>query len=335
MKLKKFKAKIEKRIWSKTVKWFRSKSFYPIIYKSLWHSKYHKPIITNTHQNYFTAVPNQGAGIGHQMANWIAGYWFSNQFNLKFAHIPFSAQKWEEFLGFGKKEVFAKELIKNRGYKKVRLPLFSENNAGEIALIQKIIKSYSDNKVVFICEQDQFYKDQFGNIEELKQKFYSAKARKEDSLIYNKEHFNIAIHVRRGDIVIGQENKNANLKMRWQDNNYFEKVLTKVLATLESKKPIQIYLFSQGEKKDFSEFNKFKNMHFCLDMNAQDCFLHMVYADLLITSKSSFSYKPALLSNGIKICPKDFWHGYPKNENWISANNKGEFDFKQRVFCNE
>jgi len=32
-------------------------------------------------------------------------------------------------------------------------------------------------------------------------------------------------------------------------------------------------------------------------MGEQDSFMHMVFADLLITSRSSFSYKPALMSN--------------------------------------
>jgi hypothetical protein len=44
--------------------------------------------------SYYSAIPNPGAGIGHQMANWIAGYWFSKQFGLKFAHTSFSNQKW-------------------------------------------------------------------------------------------------------------------------------------------------------------------------------------------------------------------------------------------------
>jgi hypothetical protein len=48
-------------------------------------------------------------------------------------------------------------------------------------------------------------------------------------------------------------------------------------------------------------------------------------ADLLITSKSSFSYKPALLSKGLKVCPKDFWHGYPDTSDWILVDEKGSF----------
>ena len=82
-------------------------------------------------------------------------------------------------------------------------------------------------------------------------------------------------------------------------------------------------MFSQGKKEDFLEFTEFQNIHFCLDMGAQESFLHMVYADVLITSKSSFSYKPALLNRGIKFVPVDFWHGYPKEKNWILLNETG------------
>jgi hypothetical protein len=76
--------------------------------------------------NYFTAVPNRGAGIGHQMANWIAGYWFAKKFKLKFAHIPFSQDSWERFLGFGENECLVVDLLKNENYKLVRLPKFNE-----------------------------------------------------------------------------------------------------------------------------------------------------------------------------------------------------------------
>ena len=82
-------------------------------------------------------------------------------------------------------------------------------------------------------------------------------------------------------------------------------------------------MFSQGNEENFFEFNEFPNIHFCLDMGAQESFLHMVYADALITSKSSFSYKPALLSRGIKFVPENFWHGYPKSKDWILLNEEG------------
>ena len=65
-------------------------------------------------------------------------------------------------------------------------------------------------------------------------------------------------------------------------------------------------------------------------MNAQESFLHFAYADLLITSKSSFSYKPALLNNGIKVCPKNFWHGYPTSKDWILVENDGTIDLNEK-----
>jgi hypothetical protein len=135
--------------------------------------------------------------------------------------------------------------------------------------------------------------------------------------------------VRRGDIVAGKNDNNLNMLIRWLDNEYFERVLATVVEHIPSHKPYAIYLFSQGCEQDFPEFNKFNNLHFCLDMNAQDSFLHMVYADLLITSKSSFSYKPALFSNGIKICPKNFWHGYPRTNDWILSDDHGVFNVNQ------
>jgi hypothetical protein len=319
-----FIVKIKRRLRLEVVSFFRTASFYPSIYKSYWHYRFSKKNRVVNHVNYYSAIPNPGAGIGHQMANWIAGYWFARQFSLQFAHIPFSKEKWESFLGFGEGEVRVVDLL-NQGYKKVRLPLFDEYNDAEVTLNKKIIASYSNQKVVFVPEQDQGYKDQHGVMEAIKQKFRTAPARKKDQLIFKPESFNIAIHVRRGDIVIGQENQNPNLLLRWQGNDYFEKVLRTLINEIKTNKSIAIYLFSQGEVKDFPEFEQFANLHFCLDMNAQDSFLHMVNADLLITSKSSFSYKPALLSDGIKICPRDFWHGYPAAKNWVMVDDKGRF----------
>lgn len=316
--------KILFKISQKIIRITRNTFFYPMLYKSWWHSLLHKSMNGNS-LNYFTARPNPGAGIGHQMANWIAGLWYAKQFGLKFAHSPFSMQKWEDFLGFGEDEITVDELV-NSGYKKVKLPLFNEYNKKEVELTKNIINSYIEQNVVFIAEQDQFYHDQFGVMNEIKQKFYATPARKNDRLIFDDEYFNVAIHVRRGDIVAGQMNKNQNLTMRWQDNDYFVNVLENVIKKLQVDKHVCIYLFSQGKPEDFSDFNHFQNLYFCLDMGAVESFLHMVYADLLITSKSSFSYKPALISNGIKVCPDVFWHGYPFGDDWILADKNGNFD---------
>jgi hypothetical protein len=328
--MKKFtKDKILGKLRFLKIKYFRKTFLYPYLYLSYWHYLLYNKKNADSNTCYYAARPNPGAGIGHQMANWIAGLWYARQFGLKFAYLPFSTKQWDDFLGFGEGETTVAEL-KCKGYKTRKLPLFNENNKKEVELNKNIIQSYAGKKIVFIAEQDQFYRAQYGVMDDLKSKFYSAPARKNDHLIYSKDNFNIAIHVRRGDIMA--DPSNPNLAMRYLSNDYFEKVLRRVVDNIHTSKPVHIYFFSQGTPVDYPEFKTFKNLHWCLDMDAQDSFLHFVYADLLITSKSSFSYKPALLNNGIKVCPKNFWHGYPDSKDWILCENNGTFDIEKLIF---
>lgn len=316
-------SKIQHKLWNKVVKHTRNTAFYPYIYRSYWHYLFHNRTVKKNIACYYSARPNPGAGIGHQMANWIAGYWYARLFGLKFAHIPFSTKQWDDFLGFGCGETQVTDL-KKQEYKIRKLPLFNEKNDEEVRLNKLIIQSYAGEHVVFVAEQDQFYRDQFGVMADIQKKFYNAPARQNDRLIYSPDNFNIAIHVRRGDIMA--DPTNPNLTMRYLSNDYFEKVLKQVVDSIKVNKPIHIYFFSQGKPENYPEFARYTNLHWCLDMGAQDSFLHFVYADLLITSKSSFSYKPALLNKGIKVCPRNFWHGYPSTEDWILAENDGSFD---------
>lgn len=312
--------KARKRLWYIIVNRTKKSRFYPLLYLSFWHYLLTRNKSLDTLSLYYSARPNSGAGIGHQMANWIAGYWYAQRFGLRFAHIPFSSNKWEEFLGFGYGEISAQKL-KLKGFKTRLLPLFEDGNQEGFEVNKKIIQSYAGKKVVFIAEQDQFYAQQYGVMDTLKEKFFNAPSRKEDKILYDKENFNIAIHVRRGDILANPNN--SNLAMRYLANDYYFMVLKQVLSAIHSQKPVHIYIFSQGTKNDFPEFAKFENLHWCLDMSAQESFSHMIYADILITSKSSFSYKPALISNGIKICPRNFWHGYPQRNDWILCEDNG------------
>lgn len=317
--------KAKNKAWSILVRYTRTTALYPYIYRSYWHYLFYKNKSGYYSGCYYAARPNPGAGIGHQMANWIAGYWYAKQFGLKFAHIPFSTKEWDEFLGFGQGELSVKEL-KLHGYRTRRLPLFNEKNIAEVELNKRIISSYAGERVVFIAEQDQFYHDQYGVMNDIRQKFYSSPSRNDEHLLYSNDCFSIAIHVRRGDIMV--DPKNPNLAIRYLSNDYFEKVLRQVMEYVMTEKPVHIYFFSQGNPEDYPEFADYPNLHWCMDMGAQESFLHMVYADLLITSKSSFSYKPALLNRGIKVCPKNFWHGYPDTDDWIMVDDEGNVDWK-------
>ena len=327
MNIRKFLFKLRRKLHTYYLHYIIKKDFlhYCSYYASYRHSLRHVAEVKYT--NYIAAEPNPGAGIGHQLGNWMAGYHLAQLFGLRFAHIPFSSlqrpmrpSSWDAFLGFGEREVSYKDLLRN-GYKKVVLPRFAESDVSQLEVIRRIIASYADRKVLFVCERDQFYRQLNTLIPQLQQKFYSAPSRKNDQLQYDTNNFNIAIHVRRGDIMT--DPSNPNLTMRYLSNNYFEKVLQQVVDRVKTDKPVHIYFFSQGRPEDYPEFAHYPHLHWCMDMGAQESFLHMVYADLLITSKSSFSYKPALLNRGIKVCPKEFWHGYPDSNDWVMVDNEG------------
>ncbi|MGE9291396.1 MAG: alpha-1,2-fucosyltransferase, partial [Puniceicoccales bacterium] len=320
--------KISRKLNTKFLKYFEKTSFYPWFYRSKWHTLISKAETEHLNQNaYLTARPNPGAGIGHQMANWIAGHHIARIFGLHYAHSPFPDPRWESFLGFGRNCITADELYTDRNYKRVRLPRFDLSNDKENTEIKSIISSYG-SKTCFLCEQDQWFRALHEEKEILQKKFYSAPSRKDHSLLFNKERTSIAAHIRRGDICQKDNKSNPNLTMRWLDNEYFIQILDTVTEQLRDKRKYEIFLFSQGKEIDFKEFKKFDNFQLCNEMSAIDSFNHMTHADILITSRSSFSYKPALLNRGIKICPPGFWHTYPDTPDWIEVQSYSAFQEK-------
>jgi hypothetical protein len=339
MSLAKFKPQDLKRfillrklhLRQRIVSCFRGTPFYFFLYRSYWHKIIYqnkKAQNNKTGLVYYTALPHIGAGIGHQIANYISGLHHAGYLGLLFAHTPFYDIKWEKLLGFGENEIQIKDL---KRIKKRRLPFFEKN---DVDVQKKIIDSYKGESVVFIEEQDQPYINNYSEMAFLKRKFYASRARKEDKLIYSKENLNIAIHIRRGDIMVNNSIVNPIHEIRYQDNSYYVNALNCIIDNIKTEKNIYVYIYSQGNKENFPEFKDFNNVIFCLDMNPYNSFLHLVYADILVTSKSAFSYIPTLLSDGIKICPENFWYAYPKSDDWILTDEQGFFDVSKLLNSN-
>lgn len=281
--------------------------------------------------NFMTALPNPGAGIGHQIANWLAGYWFARQFGCRYAHASFPNRSWDELLGFGRGETSIEE-AEAAGYRRIRLPLFDEDNAEEVARIRRIVTAHSGRHVIFVLERDQFYRAQHNVREDLAAKYAASPVRQARQLIYDPSAINVAVHVRRGDVSRAKSEEDVQMMMRWQDVDYFEQALDRVVALLPADADIRIHLFSQGVEADFASFSHHPNLRFCLDMNAQDSFMHLAAADVLIASKSGFSYCPALLGDGVRAVPTPFWHDYPQDPRWVMLDSGARFDAeKMRV----
>lgn len=87
MTAKEFIRKTKKHIWNQIMRQAKSHNIYPYIYRSYWHYLFHPRHQTECLPNdksYYTARPNPDAGIGHQMANWIAGLLVRSAIQPKF-----------------------------------------------------------------------------------------------------------------------------------------------------------------------------------------------------------------------------------------------------------
>jgi hypothetical protein len=92
----------------------------------------------------------------------------------------------------------------------------------------------------------------------------------------------------------------------------------------------RVSLHSQGAAVDFAGLEAL-GAQLCLDVDAVWTMRQLIEADILIMSKSSFSYVAALVSDGIKLY-EPFWHS-PLSA-WIERGSDGGFDakaFKQQL----
>jgi hypothetical protein len=123
---------------------------------------------------------------------------------------------------------------------------------------------------------------------------------------YNNNKFNIAIHIRRGDV---QPDYNGG---RYTSNDFYL-IQMQYLCEKYKDRAILFHIFSEGFE---SEFECFKTQNTVLHLNedVKTTFIGLVTSDVLVQSKSSFSYVAGLLSKGI-VYHISFWH--PPLSSWI------------------
>ena len=138
------------------------------------------------------------------------------------------------------------------------------------------------------------------------------------------ECINIVVHVRRGD--------STNNKRRFVNHDYFVNCLKCITHWLDSRMiNYSIQIYSEGKKDDLQEFEIFNKLTYRLNDDHFDTLHHMICADILIMSKSTFSYLPALLNENGVIVYKPFWLLPPKplESNWIIADDAGNLNEDQ------
>ena len=128
--------------------------------------------------------------------------------------------------------------------------------------------------------------------------------KKNKSFYFPKDTVNITVHIRRN-------NEHDHGKVENMDKEYIN-LMKKINKKYNGE--CHFYIESQGDLDDFKDFFIFKNITFNLNGFPEISFYRMVISDILVITKSSFSYTAALLSTGEIYC-KEFWHTCGKN--WI------------------
>jgi hypothetical protein len=147
-------------------------------------------------------------------------------------------------------------------------------------------------------------------IPELRKKYYSNKSPSKNDVI------TVAVHMRRGDVTAKDHRRFTPIAAVCETTRLVKSILEK------HNQDYKIALYSQGKASYFEELQE-AGAELCLDIDAIWTMQQLIEADILIMSKSSFSYVAALISDGIKLYDP-FWH--PPLSNWLGRNPKGKFN---------
>jgi len=136
------------------------------------------------------------------------------------------------------------------------------------------------------------------------------------SLMYDKSGsvFNVAIHIRRGDVL--------RVPNKFVPNKYFLHLITQLNTMFSDKLKVHYHIFSDGKKGEFPEFQNNNNVFLHLDdeIPAALTLHHLIKSDLLIMSKSKYSFYAGLITEGIVIYTP-FFMSIPKcfEKDWVKV----------------
>jgi len=141
---------------------------------------------------------------------------------------------------------------------------------------------------------------------------------------FKNDLFNIALHVRRGDVSKAKiKTYGLDMYRRYRGNNAYIKCMKALSERYRDVgKPLAFHIFSEGEMADFqSIIDEFPDAIFHLDGDIKLTHYHMVMADALVTAISSFSRTAGFLSTN------DVYYlegrGIAKYGNWIGCQSAG------------
>jgi len=274
---------------------------------------------------YVLAIPHYTTGIGHSVMELNTAVVRAQRWGLKYLHMPLR-EPWEGFFSFGDDEdqsadvMARKPIIIDLPY--VPLPDDPEQESRLNGLIQGF---RSEQLVVFRLFPKTSVFAQSEGSSFLRGKYMKRRGADPIENLLEDGKVNVAIHIRRGDIMAMMKAGVGSWRERYVDLDYFVD-LAKEVEALCGRNRVCFNIFSQGDLADFQVFDCLSNVHYRLDYDVFASFHNLVMADVLIGSPSSFSYLPSLFSDGVKIFRSPFWHDLPDEPEWVRFEDGDDVD---------
>ena len=253
-------------------------------------------------------------GMGHQIGTYTSGLIVSLIFGLTFVEGVFKDHTHHgdypfpgigNFTGLHENEFRYKDMIGDSAatsFKDLKIieideqptEPFDSNYYNSSLPLGKVFNEKYKNECNVLFKLKEFYSYDYGSftkwIEANKFQF-EAINRPSIEMIYEDAYFNIAVHIRVGDIMPTKE-------------TFFVNVLYQVIHTLKDQKtPYRIYIFAEGKGgKDFpilskflEVYNTYHSYYFIKDLKPFESFYHLTQADVQIMAASGFSQMSALV----------------------------------------
>jgi hypothetical protein len=215
--------------------------------------------------------------------------------------------------------------IQNGELKLINLPPFEmhipSNQQDDDVVYQPVddfIQSHPESNTVFKLSNNRFGDYEYASTRNWLQDTYS-QARKlaPIELQYEPQHLNVAVHIRRGDLL--PDRQFSDLSSRMLPDRWYIEILKLIAA--QANTPLSIHIFSEGKN---GLYQSEKGMQFSwsdfyagtghrvtehIDTAFLDTVHHLLHADVLVGSKSGMTHLAGMLGNQIKLVPR-MWHSY-------------------------
>lgn len=192
----------------------------------------------------------------------------------------------------------------------VRCRLITPHSADTGMLLKHIMK-YGTLEDYFTPELCKLMHDRFMEANAKRLSFFST----------NSTDYNVAIHVRRGEI-----NK-KDFPDRWIDQSVYAEIARHICKRHPNA---NVHVFSSGKNEEsWSVLEQVNDTCACvsfhLDVFEFDAWAHFIAADAFVTSRSTFSYVPALFAGGDVYAPE--W-GHEPLKIWNSFTTEGKLKLR-------